>query len=73
MHSREIAPSSCVSSRKPWPRLPEEHAVLLLSRALSYKLDDGTVIVEVPENTTTVSSAEPGVRPTSRSTGEIGQ
>lgn len=56
-----------------WPGLPEEHAVLLLSPAISYKRDDDTVIPEISENTATASPAEPGVRATSRSTREIGQ
>lgn len=56
-----------------WPGLPEEHAILLLSRALSYKLDDDTVILEISENTATASLSETGVGATSRSTGEIGQ
>lgn len=56
-----------------WPGLPEEHASLVLSRALSYNLDDDTVILEISENTATASPSEAGVSATSRSTGEIGQ
>ncbi|WP_189349941.1 hypothetical protein [Mesorhizobium sp. M1E.F.Ca.ET.045.02.1.1] len=56
-----------------WPGLPEEHAILLLSRALAYKLDDDAVVLEILENTATAAPAEPCVRATSRGTGEIGQ
>lgn len=55
-----------------WPGQPEEHAVLLLSRGLSYQLDDDTVVLDIPTDTTT-APAKTGPRTTSRKAREVEQ
>ena len=37
-----------------WPGLPEQHARLLLSSQLSYRLEDDTLVLDVPEPTNPV-------------------
>lgn len=36
-----------------WPGLPEDHARLILSRDLPYRLEDDTVVLDVPETNDT--------------------
>jgi hypothetical protein len=54
-------------------RPPKALAVLFLSRDLSYRLDDDTVVLHIPENNVTARPAEAVARTPSHSTGEVGQ
>jgi hypothetical protein len=56
-----------------WPGLPEEHAVLLLSRAVSYNLDGDIVVLDVPENSATPTPADTNSGTTSTHAREVGQ
>lgn len=42
-----------------WPGLEEEHARLLLTRALSYTIEDDTVVLDVSDTIPSAATPEP--------------